>query len=152
MNFGEHNIKKIKVFNLLVGILMQRGNKAFAEKTVGKALLELSKATGKDGQEILEYIVDRLRPLARLRPRVVSGVTYKIPSLTRVEAEYSMALKWLVEAARLRNENTLYLRLFNELLDTWKGNSAALKKRDELHKLVLANRPFLKFLNEKDKD
>src|SRR5687768_555510 len=111
MNFGEHKVKKIRIFNLLVGILMRQGNKAFAEKTVGKALFELSKATGKDGQEILEYIVDKLRPLARLRPRVVSGVTYKIPALTRVEAEYSMALKWLVESARFRVEKTLYLKL-----------------------------------------
>jgi small subunit ribosomal protein S7 len=129
-----------------VGFLTKEGNKVRAEKVFSVVLDRLGREFKRDNRELLEEIVNKVKPTVILRPHIVSGMTYRIPSMVPKGKEYSLALRWILASVAERKEYSLEERLFGELADILKGVGATIKKREEVHKTALLNRPFLKYL------
>jgi small subunit ribosomal protein S7 len=139
-------MKESLILNLFVGFILKNGKRSKAETIVMSVLHELKNHFREDPFYVLSNIVDNVRPRLELRPRVIAGTVYKIPSLMKEGLDYRLAIKWIVSSAAQRPGKNMSIKLFNELLDTYSGSSASIRKRDELHKLVLSSRPLLKYL------
>jgi small subunit ribosomal protein S7 len=95
-----------------------------------------------DPTDILEKALENVRPLVEVKSRRVGGATYQVPVEVRPERRSTLAMRWLVEAARKRSEKSMDLRLAGELLDAYDGKGAAVKKREDTHRMAEANKAF----------
>ena len=138
----DANYKSI-VIAKFINCLMQNGKKAKAEKIVYESITNLSDKTKKEPVEAFEEIVDNLRPLIEVKSRRVGGATYQVPIEVRSSRALSLALKWLVSAARSRkSEKTMIGRLSNELIDAYNKKGMAYKKKEDTHKMAESNKAF----------
>jgi small subunit ribosomal protein S7 len=144
-------MEQLLILNLLIGNIIKNGMRAKAESIVIELLYKLRVNLKKDPLLILQKTVENLKPLVVLKERMIGGTIYKIPSLMKKDLEYHLAVYWLVSFARKRSEKDFVNKLFNEIVDTYNKDSSSIKKKEELHKTVLASRPFLKFLRKKKK-
>ena len=122
--------------------LMYDGKKSVAENIVYKAF---DRIHGKDGKECLEIFhaaLDNVKPALEVRSRRVGGATYQVPTEVSPSRALALSIRWLINATRNRNEKTTIERLSNEILDAAAGKGAAVKKRDDTHKMAEANRAF----------
>lgn len=126
----------------LINKVMWDGKKSLAQRIVYSAFDRVGEKTGKPPLEVFEAAVKNAMPLLEVRPRRVGGATYQVPIEVRPERRTSLALRWLVQYARDRNERTMVERLANELMDAAGGTGGAVKRREEVHKMAEANRPF----------
>ena len=126
----------------VVNRLMLNGKKSVAERTVYDALAIAAEKTGKPQLEVLEQAVKSVTPVLEVRSRRVGGATYQVPVEVRNERRQALAIRWLISAARGRNENTMEERLSGELLDAANNRGTAVKKREDTHKMAEANRAF----------
>jgi len=128
----------------LINKVMQDGKKSVAEKLVYSAFEIASKKTNgeKKGIEIFNDAVENLKPILEVRSRRVGGATYQVPVEVRPERQLSLALRWLVDASRNRNERTMAERLANEILDASNSKGAAFKKKEDIYKMAEANKAF----------
>jgi len=124
---------------------MDSGKKATAEKALYGALDQIAKKTGADAIEGFHKALNNMKPSVEVRSRRVGGATYQIPTEVRAERAQSLALRWLKEAAAGRSERTLADRLANELLDATQNRGAAVKKREDSHRMADANKAFAHF-------
>jgi len=123
--------------------LMKDGKKNIARKIFYEALEKLrEKSGGEDPLKIFEKAVENVKPLLETRTRRVGGANYQVPVEVRPERQISLAIKWIINAARSRHEKTMVERLANELWDAYNKKGAAIKKRDDTHKMAEANRVF----------
>jgi len=123
--------------------LMKDGKKNIARKIFYEALEKLrEKSGGEDPLKIFEKAVENVKPLLETRTRRVGGATYQVPVEVRPERQISLAIKWIINAARSRHEKTMVERLANELWDAYNEKGAAIKKRDDTHKMAESNRVF----------
>ncbi len=123
--------------------LMRDGKKSKARKIFYEALERLrEKSGGKDPLEIFEKAIENVKPLLETRTRRVGGANYQVPVEVRPERQVSLAIKWIIQAARNRNERTMIERLANELWDAYNERGAAIKKRDDTHRMAESNRVF----------
>ncbi len=124
--------------------IMLDGKKSVAEKIVYTALEIASQKTNgeKRGIEIFNDAVDNIKPVLEVRSRRVGGATYQVPVEVRPERQLSLSLRWLVDAARKRNERTMAERLANELLDASSDKGSAFKKKEDIYKMAEANKAF----------
>jgi small subunit ribosomal protein S7 len=123
--------------------LMKDGKKSIARKIFYEALEKLrEKSGGEDPLKIFEKAVENVKPLLETRTRRVGGANYQVPVEVRPERQISLAIKWIINAARSRHEKTMVERLANELWDAYNERGAAIKKRDDTHKMAEANRVF----------
>jgi len=123
--------------------LMKDGKKNIARKIFYEALEKLrEKSGGEDPLKIFEKAVENVKPLLETRTRRVGGANYQVPVEVRPERQISLAIKWIINAARSRHEKTMVERLANELWDAYNEKGAAIKKRDDTHKMAEANRVF----------
>jgi len=123
--------------------LMKDGKKNIARKIFYEALEKLrEKSGGEDPLKIFEKAVENVKPLLETRTRRVGGANYQVPVEVRPERQISLAIKWIINAARSRHEKTMVERLANELWDAYNERGAAIKKRDDTHKMAEANRVF----------
>lgn len=126
-----------------INYLMLDGKKAKAEKITYKAVEYLSKKVGGNPVEVFEIAVDNLKPLVEVKSRRVGGATYQVPIEIRASRSLSLALKWLVKAARSKKtEKTMIDKLSNELVDAYNKKGAAYKKREDTHKMAESNKAF----------
>ncbi len=123
--------------------LMRDGKKNIARKIFYSALEKLrEKSGGEDPLKIFEKAVENVKPLLETRTRRVGGANYQVPVEVRPERQISLAIKWIINAARARHEKTMVERLANELWDAYNERGAAIKKRDDTHKMAESNRVF----------
>jgi small subunit ribosomal protein S7 len=122
--------------------LMWDGKKTVAQKIFYGALELIQKKTGEDGYQIFLKAIENVKPEIEVRPRRVGGATYQVPVEVRPKRQISLAIKWIIKAARDRSERTMIERLSNEILDASKGIGSAIKIRENTHKMAEANRVF----------
>ena len=130
------------VVTQLVNKVLQRGKRSLAEKVVYDALSDIEKKTGGDPIPTLKRAVENVRPALEVRSRRVGGATYQVPVEVRPRRATTLAVRWLVSFARGRRERTMADRLANELLDASNGIGAAVKRREDLHKMAESNKAF----------
>jgi len=122
--------------------LMLDGKKSIAERTVYGALDLMEKRTRQDPLKTFHEALENVRPILEVRSRRVGGATYQVPVEVRATRRQSLAIRWIVDVARKRSENTMVERLAGELLDAASNRGAAVKKREDTHRMAEANKAF----------
>jgi len=132
-----------KVLTKFVNSLMQGGKKSVAEKIMYGALAKIeAKEEGVKGIEIFESAINNIKPLLEVKSRRVGGATYQVPIEVRPVRQQTLAIRWLVDFARKRNERTMVDRLANELIDAANERGNTFKKKEDTHKMAEANKAF----------
>jgi small subunit ribosomal protein S7 len=126
----------------LINKVMLNGKKTLAERVVYRALDQISEKTANDPVITLKRAVENARPLLEVRSRRVGGATYQVPVEVKPNRGTTLALRWLVNYARQRREHTVPDRLVGEIMDASQGQGAAVKRREDLHKMAEANKAF----------
>lgn len=121
---------------------MLNGKKTTAEQIVFQALEIMEKTDGKEPISILEAAVRNVTPLLEVKPRRVGGATYQVPVEIRPGRNTALAIRWLLKAAKARGGKSMAEKLAMEMVDASKGQGAAVKKREDTHKMAEANRAF----------
>ncbi|MCH7693743.1 MAG: 30S ribosomal protein S7 [Proteobacteria bacterium] len=122
--------------------LMLKGKKSVAERIVYDAFVIMEKKTGQDPLKMFHEAIDNVRPSVEVRSRRVGGATYQVPIEVRHDRRQALAIRWLVELARKRSEKTMTERLSGELMDAANNRGAAVKKREDTHRMAEANKAF----------
>ncbi len=122
--------------------LMRQGKKSVAEHIFYRAVDLIGERTGQPGIEVFQKAVENVKPLVMVRSRRVGGATYQVPLEVRPEERTSRSIKWLIRFARERSERTMAERLANELIAASKGEGAAIRQRDDVHRMAEANKAF----------
>jgi len=122
--------------------LMLDGKKSTAEKIVYGALDLIEKKSGNDALQSFHDALENIKPAVEVRSRRVGGATYQVPVEVRSLRRQALAIRWLVDMARKRSENTMTERLAGELLDAANNRGAAVKKREDTHRMAEANKAF----------
>ena len=126
--------------------LMVDGKKSIAEKIVYGAFDELEKSVQKESPvDVFKKILDQVAPVVEVRSRRIGGATYQVPVEVRAKRRTALAMRWLVEAARKRKEKSMPARLAAELKEAMDGKGAAVKKKEDMHKMAEANKAFSHF-------
>ena len=126
----------------LVNKILLRGKRSLAESVVYGALEGCKDKTGTDPVVTLKRAMDNVKPTLEVRSRRVGGATYQVPVEVRTPRQTTLGLRWLVTYARARREKTMVERLTNELLDASNGLGAAVKRREDTHKMAESNKAF----------
>ena len=122
--------------------LMYDGKKSVAEGIVYGALGRVEDRLKKEPIEVFHEALENIKPAVEVRSRRVGGATYQVPVEVRPERREALAIRWLINASRARNENTMEERLAGELLDAVQSRGSAVKKREDTHKMADANKAF----------
>jgi small subunit ribosomal protein S7 len=122
--------------------LMVDGKKSVAESIVYNALSRVEGRLKRPPVEVFHEALDNVKPAVEVRSRRVGGATYQVPVEVRPERREALAIRWLIQAARKRNENTMEERLAGELSDAVQNRGTAVKKREDTHKMADANKAF----------
>src|SRR3989338_234677 len=134
----DPKFKNVQV-SKFINIIMLQGKKAIAEKIVYKCFDILAEKTGKPALEVFQKALDNARPMLEIKPRRIGGATYQVPVEVRQERGISIAMRWIRNFARTKKGKPLEIKLSNEMLDAYKGEGAAIKKREDTHKMAEAN-------------
>jgi len=130
------------VVSKFMNSIMKEGKKSVAERIVYGALDRMQSRAKSDPIQLFHSALDNVMPAVEVRSRRVGGATYQVPVEVRPERRQALAIRWLITAARSRNENTMEERLSGELLDAANNRGTAVKKREDTHKMAEANRAF----------
>lgn len=131
-----------RVLTKFMNNLMTDGKKSVAEGIVYNALERVQNRVRREPVEIFHEALENVKPAVEVRSRRVGGATYQVPVEVRPERREALAIRWLIIAARKRNENTMEERLAAELMDAAQSRGAAVKKREDTHKMADANKAF----------
>ena len=126
----------------LINILMWRGKKSTAQRTVYGALDALKEATNEDPLQVFQQALENIKPKVEVKSRRVGGTTYQVPVEIRPARQLAMALRWLVQYASGRHGMGMPRAVAAEILDAYKGEGNIIKKRDDTHKMAQANKAF----------
>ena len=125
-----------------VNVVMERGKKSIAEQILYGALDLAAERSKEDGLSVFKRALENVRPAVEVRSRRVGGANYQVPVEVRPLRRSSLAMRWLVTAARARGEKSMVERLANEVLDAAANRGGAVKKREDTHRMAEANRAF----------
>lgn len=128
-----------------INMLMVDGKKSVAEKVVYQALETASAKKQIKPIEVLEEALEKVRPTVEVKSRRVGGATYQVPVEVRPVRQNALAMRWLIDAARNRNEKSMAERLAYEFMEAIEERGAAVKKRDDTHRMAEANKAFAHF-------
>lgn len=127
----------------LINKVMERGKKSVAERIVYRAFEEVKEKAGQDPVKVLDRALQNVMPLLEVRPRRVGGATYQVPIEVRPDRRMSLGLRWLVAVAQARKDRRRMTdKLAAEILDASAGQGAAVKKREDMHRMAEANKAF----------
>jgi len=129
----------------MINKIMKNGKKGVAERIVYKALDDVGERTKEDPRQVFEKAMRNVMPVLEVRPRRVGGATYQIPLEVRPARQMSLAMRWLLGAARGRAGRPMAERLSAELIDAYREQGSAIKKRDDTHKMAEANKAFVHY-------
>ena len=131
-----------KVVTKLVNAIMLDGKKGTAQKILYEAFEIVEKQTGKKAMEVYEEALKNISPALEVKSRRVGGSNYQVPMEVTDERAQTLALRWLVNYAKLRNGKGMAINLANEIIDAANGEGGAVKKREDTHKMAEANKAF----------
>jgi small subunit ribosomal protein S7 len=138
----KHGSQRLTKF---INMIMNDGKKSVAEAIVYDALETMSEKSGQSEEmavEMLATALDNVKPVVEVKSRRVGGATYQVPVEVRPARRETLAMRWVIEAARKRSEKSMAARLANELLDAVDNRGAAVKKREDTHRMAEANKAF----------
>ena len=132
------------VLSRFMNVLMYDGKKSTAERIVYAAMDTIKRRMGANADPLRAFheAMDNVKPAVEVRSRRVGGATYQVPVEVRPERRQALAIRWLIESARKRGENTMEERLSGELMDAANNRGAAVKKREDTHRMAEANKAF----------
>jgi len=125
-----------------VNHVMESGKKSVAERIVYGALDIVKEKLNKDPLEIFEQAMENIAPMVEVKARRVGGATYQVPVEVRPSRRNALAMRWIVEYSRKRGEKSMRQRLAGEMIDASQGKGAAVKKREDVHRMAEANKAF----------
>ena len=134
-----------KLITRFVNNLMRDGKKSVARKIVYQAFEIIEERTGETGVEVFRTALQNSTPVVEVKSRRVGGATYQVPVEVRQERGTALGMRWLIRAARSRNDKSMSLRLSRELIDASKNEGGAVRKKDETHRMAEANKAFAHF-------
>jgi small subunit ribosomal protein S7 len=134
--FGDAVVTKF------MNCLMKAGKKSVAERIVYGAFDRIQKRSGQEPLRVFHEALTNVRPAVEVRSRRVGGATYQVPVEVRTDRSQALAIRWIIGSARARSENTMEERLSGELLDASNNRGAAVKKREDTHRMADANKAF----------
>lgn len=125
-----------------INILMINGKKSIAEVIVYSALDALSRRTGKKELEVFNIALENVRPVVEVKSRRVGGSTYQVPVEVRPVRRNALAMRWIIDSARKRLDQSMSIRLANELYDAISNKGSAVRKKEDVHRMAEANKAF----------
>jgi small subunit ribosomal protein S7 len=137
--FGSTQITKF------VNMIMRDGKKSTAEAIMYKALGSISEKGKGESVEVLDQALENVSPMVEVKSRRVGGATYQVPVEVRADRRVTLAMRWIIDAARKRGEKSMQLKLAGELMDASENRGSAVKKREDTHRMAEANKAFAHF-------
>jgi small subunit ribosomal protein S7 len=137
--FGDTLVTKF------VNYLMVDGKKSIAYSIFYEAIEQVESKTGENGLETWKKALNNIMPAVEVKSRRVGGATFQVPMEVRPERKISLGIKWMIRYSRLRGEKTMRDRLAGEIIAASKGEGAAIKKKDDTHRMAEANKAFSHF-------
>ena len=137
--FGSTQITKF------VNMIMRDGKKSTAEAIMYKALGSISERGKGESLEVLDHALENVSPMVEVKSRRVGGATYQVPVEVRADRRVTLAMRWIIDAARKRGEKSMQLKLAGELMDASENRGSAVKKREDTHRMAEANKAFAHF-------
>jgi len=137
--FGNQRLAKF------INMVMLSGKKSVAERIVYGAIARIADRSGSEEEKALEILgeaLDNIKPSVEVKSRRVGGATYQVPIEVRATRRETLAMRWVIDAARNRSEKTMALRLAHELMDAAENRGTAVKKREDTHRMAEANKAF----------
>ncbi len=131
-----------KAVNKFINMIMLKGKRSLAERVVYRSFDIIQERTGEDALGVFQKAIDNVRPLLEVKSRRVGGATYQVPVEVRAERSTNLAIRWIRNFARQKKGKPMEERLATELMDAYKGTGAAVKKREDTHKMAEANKAF----------
>ena len=131
-----------KVVTKLINKVMWDGKKVTAQKIVYGAFDIVKEKTGREAMDAFRQALDNVTPALEVKARRVGGATYQVPMEIRADRKQSLAIRWLVEYARKRNEHSMEEKLAGEIMDATNGQGGAFKKKEDTHRMAEANKAF----------
>lgn len=131
-----------KLVTRVMNTVMLDGKKGTAQSIVYGALNRVNEVTGQDALEVFNTAMNNIMPVVEVKSRRIGGQNYQVPVEVRPERKETLGLRWLVTYARKRNEKTMEEKLAKEIMDAANGTGAAVKKREDTHKMAEANKAF----------
>ncbi|MEN8761617.1 MAG: 30S ribosomal protein S7 [Thiogranum sp.] len=125
-----------------INMVMKSGKKSVAERIIYGALDQMQQRGSSDPVETLDKALDNVRPVVEVKSRRVGGATYQVPVEVRPVRRNTLAMRWVIDAARARGEKTMALRLAGELMDAAESRGSAVKKKEDTHRMADANKAF----------
>ncbi len=130
---------------VLINKVMTRGKKSTSERVVYGAFDRIQTQTGRDPLDVFQQAVRNTTPVLEVKPRRVGGATYQVPVEIRADRRLALSMRWLLTSARNRNGRSMSEKLASELLDAANNTGAAIKRRDDTHRMAEANRAFVHY-------
>ena len=130
------------VITKFMNAIMMHGKKSVAERIVYGALEQVEQKVKTEPLGLFHQALENVAPHVEVRSRRVGGATYQVPVEVRTDRKLALAMRWIISAARSRNETTMVDRLSNEIMDAAQNRGAAVKKREDTHRMAEANRAF----------
>ena len=140
-DFTYNSVKIAKFINQV----MRKGKKTLARKIVYGAFDEIREKTKKEPLEVFELAIKNASPLLEVRPRRIGGATYQVPREVRGERRVALAMRWIIQAAKTRKGKPMKEKLAGELMEAAENKGAAVKKKEQSHRMAEANRAFAHF-------
>jgi small subunit ribosomal protein S7 len=128
-----------------MNMVMERGKKSVAETIVYGAIERIAERTSRPADQALQVLqtaLDNVKPAVEVKSRRVGGATYQVPVEVRASRRQTLAMRWVIEAARARSEKSMAMRLAHELLEASENRGAAVRKREDTHRMAEANKAF----------
>ena len=136
-----HDLQIAKFINMI----MRKGKKSVAERIMYYALDNISQKSNLESVELMEKALENVRPTVEVKSRRVGGATYQVPVEVRASRRNTLAMRWLIDAAKKRGEKTMAQKLAGELLDASESKGSAVKRREDTHRMAEANKAFAHF-------
>jgi small subunit ribosomal protein S7 len=131
-----------KILTKFINAIMYDGKKSVAQKVIYQALERIESKSGEKGIDVFDKAIENVKPLMEVKSRRVGGATYQVPMEVRPVRQQSLAIRWIVDASRKRNERTMVEKLSNELMDAATDKGSAFKKKEDTYKMAEANKAF----------
>ena len=125
-----------------INMVMKSGKKSVAERIVYGAMAQMIAKESGEAVELTQQALEKVKPMVEVKSRRVGGATYQVPVEVRPQRQMALAMRWLIDAARKRGEADMPSKLAGEMMDALHDRGAAMKRREEVHKMAEANRAF----------
>ena len=136
---------KSSVIPKLINSIMYDGKKTIAEKIIYDAIEKIKSKSKDEPINVFNEAINNIKPTVEVRSRRVGGATYQVPVEVKSKRSQALALRWLIDASRKRKDKHMSDKIFNELFDAYENKGAAVKKREDVHKMAESNKAFAHF-------